>query len=470
MRRRTPSLGVILLLAACAGPASIPPAPSSAGSPGAAASPACVADADCAALVSDAPCFAPVCASGRCQRAPRPAGFVLPDGVAHDCKQRVCGAEGAVEERPDPGDAPPPSRACAAVRCTPTGPVEAITPGAACDGAGTCTREGACAHVEQVAVGDNHGCALLRGGEVRCFGWDESGQLSGVHATRLDRNSEPAPLRAPAVRIAANDDQSCAILRDGAVACWGGGDAFRLRPGKDGLDAVRIEGVRDATQIGASRHQTCALHEGGVISCWGTRKPNAVLVARPRGKVAELVVGANGVCGLLDDHRVQCFRTRFEETPSARSLMPEAAALRGVVSLALGRSHACAVLEGGAVECWGNNMDGPVDPKHPTRNNDWVPPVRIADLPPARSVATSFRQTCAVLADGRVICWGMPWDGEGRGRLRELPLRAVTVGMAYEWGCALTPTGGVMCVGSTGLGLSSSHEYRPDVPPWPVLF
>jgi hypothetical protein len=396
---------------------------------------------------------------------------VLPGGVAHDCKQRVCGAEGSVEERLDLDDAPPASRPCTVMRCTPAGPVEEAAPaGASCEGSGTCARGGACVQVEQVAIGDNHGCALLRGGEVRCFGWDHGGQLSGAHGVRLLRTGEPGPLREPAVRIAVNDHQSCALLRDGAVACWGGGDAFRPRPGKGAPEVVRVQGIREATQLEGARGQTCALHAGGVISCWGAARPNAVLVATPRRPVAQLVVGASGVCGVLDDRRVQCFHTRFEETPSGRSLMPEAAALRGVVALALGRTHACAVLDGGAVECWGNGMDGNVDPTHPTRNNDWVPPVRIAGLPPAKAVATSLRQTCAVLVDGKVVCWGLPYDGEGRGVLRELPFHAVTMGMAYEWGCALAAAGGVTCVGDTGFGNSSTRGYQPAAPPWPVLF
>jgi hypothetical protein len=57
---------------------------------------------------------------------------------------------------------------------------------------------------------------------------------------------------------------------------------------------------------------------------------------------------------------VQCFRTRFEEDPSARSVLPDAATLHGVRSLALGLSgdSGCALATEGTAQCWGRDVFG----------------------------------------------------------------------------------------------------------------
>jgi hypothetical protein len=253
------------------------------------------------------------------------------------------------------------------------------------------------------------------------------------------------------------------------VVCWGnrGEDGVLFKLGKRGPLVAAIEKLGPATQLSGAGGQNCALHSEGLISCWGDGSSRAILVAKPRRPVEKLVVGPNGVCSLLDDRRLQCFRTPFEDSPSSTSLLPDAATLQGVTALALGHWHACVVLGKGEVQCWGNNGDGEVAPDNATR---WMPPTRMDGLPPATSVAVAKRHSCALLADDRVMCWGSPHDGESRGTLRELPMRARTLGMMYETSCALTVEGILQCWGDKGFGAASSHAHRPTDPPWAVPF
>jgi alpha-tubulin suppressor-like RCC1 family protein len=86
----------------------------------------------------------------------------------------------------------------------------------------------------QVAVGRQHACAVLGSGRVYCWGNAGAGRLLGtalkadaVHGTptRIDG------FGGPAVALAAGGSSMCALLRSGAVECWGANDRGQLGNG-----------------------------------------------------------------------------------------------------------------------------------------------------------------------------------------------------------------------------------------------
>lgn len=86
----------------------------------------------------------------------------------------------------------------------------------------------------QVVVGRQHSCAVLGSGRVYCWGNSGPGRQLGtafkadaVHGTptRIDGFSGPA------VALAAGDNATCALLRSGAVECWGSNDRGQLGSG-----------------------------------------------------------------------------------------------------------------------------------------------------------------------------------------------------------------------------------------------
>jgi alpha-tubulin suppressor-like RCC1 family protein len=342
-------------------------------------------------------------------------------------------------------------------------------PADTCHDGGACTHAGACVKLAGLAVGQHHGCVWLEDGRAYCFGSDDWGELGGVPRTSYDRLTTLVPFATDVIAMSANAAQSCALQRDGSVLCWGTNTdrATEAMKAKSGPVMARIEKLGPATQLSAASRQTCALHSEGVISCWDAYwRP--ILVGKPRRPVGKLVVGPNGVCAVLDDASVQCFRTRFEEDPSAPSVLPDAGKLRGVKALALGRGHACAVLVGGEVQCWGTDMNGEVNPKSGNAwNRPLLKPGKIEGLPPAESVAVAFRHTCALLTDGRVMCWGWPNDGESAGPFGTLPFRARAIGLTYDGGCAVATEGTAQCWGDFPWH-AAAHGHNPSKPPWVV--
>lgn len=90
--------------------------------------------------------------------------------------------------------------------------------------------------VRQISAGGRHTCILDQAGGARCFGSNGFGQL-GIDRAMPRLSSIPA---APvsdlpaASRLATGTDHTCAILRDGALRCWGSNVLGQLGDGERG--------------------------------------------------------------------------------------------------------------------------------------------------------------------------------------------------------------------------------------------
>jgi alpha-tubulin suppressor-like RCC1 family protein len=82
--------------------------------------------------------------------------------------------------------------------------------------------------VKAMAAGGSHTCAVLVGGDVKCWGSDDFGQLGDGSTT-----AQPAPvsvsgLNGTAVGIAAGGGHTCVLLQSGGVRCWGSNQSGQL--------------------------------------------------------------------------------------------------------------------------------------------------------------------------------------------------------------------------------------------------
>src|SRR3546814_1868658 len=88
-----------------------------------------------------------------------------------------------------------------------------------------------------IACGDEHTCALLDDGSVKCWGSGAVGQLG--YGDGISRGDEPNEMgdnlptvdlgtNRTAVAIACGDRHTCALLDDGSVKCWGSGAVGQL--------------------------------------------------------------------------------------------------------------------------------------------------------------------------------------------------------------------------------------------------
>ena len=75
--------------------------------------------------------------------------------------------------------------------------------------------------VRAMAVGQSFTCALVDGGTVDCWGYNQDGELGRAENGQV--TAQPGPPLTGVTAIAAGEDRACALLADGTVQCWGSG-------------------------------------------------------------------------------------------------------------------------------------------------------------------------------------------------------------------------------------------------------
>ena len=269
--------------------------------------------------------------------------------------------------------------------------------------------------VVDVTVGDEHTCALLGDGQVKCWGFNLWGQLGlGDTAHRGDGSGEMgAALPAVdlgtgrhAVQIDAGAFATCAVLDDGTVKCWGsnnGGvlglgdtDARGDAPGEmgDDLAPVDLGTGRTATVVSVGDLHACALLDDGSVKCWGA--------------------GVNGRLGTGDSS------SRGDDPGELGDALPpvDLGPGRTATKISAGGAHTCAVLDDATVRCWGAGADGRLGLGDTSDRGDGpgelgaaLPAVLLGPGRTATDVAAANAHTCALLDDGSVKCWGFNGDG-----------------------------------------------------------
>jgi alpha-tubulin suppressor-like RCC1 family protein len=192
------------------------------------------------------------------------------------------------------------------------------------------------AGVVSVTGGFNYTCALLATGGVKCWGSNFTGGLGDGSPITFPPYTRSTPGDVlgltSGVSAIAQDDHTCAIVAGGALKCWGSDLYAELGDGVINFAQpvpVSTAGISGVSAVAAGSSFTCALAAGGAVSCWG------------RNDVGQ---AGNGTSG-FDYFRV------FAPTPVT-------GLASGVAAIAAGYSHACAIVPGGAVRCWGSNSYG----------------------------------------------------------------------------------------------------------------
>ncbi len=307
--------------------------------------------------------------------------------------------------------------------------------------------------VVQVVTGSLHTCALLDTGAVRCWGDGGSGKLGYGNENDIGDDETPASagdvdVGGTVVQLAAGESHTCALLDTGAVRCWGSGFAGQLgypelaHIGDDETPAtagdVPVGGP--VVQVTAGYWHTCALFESGFVRCWGANlfgqcgygtdtglsSPTEHGNVNVGGTVRQISASDEHTCALLDTRAVRCWgrglsgRLGYGSTEHIGDDENPASAgdidLGGTaVLVSAGSEHTCAILDGGAVRCWGLGMDGALGYGNNETIGDNETPASAGDVilgGAAEFVDTGESSTCALLTTGGVRCWG--YGGSGR--------------------------------------------------------
>ncbi|HYO71283.1 MAG TPA: RTX toxin, partial [Archangium sp.] len=129
----------------------------------------------------------------------------------------------------------------------------------------------------QLSAGGNHTCALLDNGYLRCWGANGSGQLGYGNTSNRTTPGSDLVTGSKVLQVATGNDHTCALLNSGTIKCWGQGLYGQLGYGvKDNVHAPVTTAVGNVDLSGATAYRvstglthTCALLSTGAARCWG---------------------------------------------------------------------------------------------------------------------------------------------------------------------------------------------------------
>ena len=239
----------------------------------------------------------------------------------------------------------------------------------------------------------------------------------------------------------------------------------------------------EAPVVATGGGHTCAA-SGGAAYCWGrddsgqlgnggaSGDPDATAPVQVSGlgSVVQLCAGASHSCAVLHDGRVACWgngasgqlgtgTTNDAFAPALLTEFGPAAPLGPAVQVACGEAFSCALLADGRVACFGDNVHGQLG-NGTTTEHDSATPINSTER--FEQLAAGNSHACAVRAsDDALFCWGEGSHGKlGDGATSDnlVPARVGSligvsaVAAGDEHTCAVLSSGRALCWGSNEAG------------------
>ena len=272
------------------------------------------------------------------------------------------------------------------------------------------------------------------------------------------------------IDIALGNDHTCALHQDTTVSCWGSNGSGQIGAGlSDDIvgtptkvktedssgNLVRLTGIK---AISGGGFHTCGLHQDTTVSCWGrSSHPHAnqgpecsytnttgligtfngncagkILASENKelNNVIQISSGEHRSCALLNSGTISCwsfaffeniFNKNFADSPKYLETVPD---INDATAIAVAGSHACAIHLDMTVSCWGQGSygrlgDGVVDTlgsigfansrsvSNPTKTKKLDENNNLIDLTNVKSISADRLHTCAIHTDESLSCWGV---------------------------------------------------------------
>ena len=299
-------------------------------------------------------------------------------------------------------------------------------------------------NVNDISLGSNHTCALLKDEKLWCWGDNAYGQVGGGNlGTDQTSPVKVTPSRSWTIpkAVQLGENHSCAIMDDIAtnkvkiIDCWGRNNKGQLgdrisTSDRDTPRRVKGFGSDESTEtLEVGMYNGCVIikdiditdgtDNNGYLTCWGkndfgqtgtgqtvTELNEARQVILGAGRTAVSVkIGPNNICVILDNNALKCWgknnfgqvgvgNTSNHSTPKSIDFGSEQ-----TDEIAVGGGHSCAVLTNGDLKCWGDRQYGKL-------GIGGTSPQEVASIKKPKSVKSGEEHSCAILQDNTLWCWG----------------------------------------------------------------
>ncbi|APJ04402.1 RCC1 domain-containing protein [Silvanigrella aquatica] len=348
-----------------------------------------------------------------------------------------------------------------------------------------------------LSAADLGACVVMRSGNIKCWGYNSTGQLGNASAT-----DSATPVLASvngtasvssgdfAVSVSAALGTTCGYFKSG-FKCWGDNTQGQLGNGNttSSNNPVSVSNIGSKTlkSFAVGDQHSCALYTDSTESCWssnafgqvgdgtsGTSRLTGVTASLPTGDSVISYIAASDrmTCAVTTSSNGYCWGNTtstylnllFNPTPTFMGSNLTA------VSSGDG-SHMCFINKNQGLQCFGNNANGQLGNSSTVLSSTLV---GVNNLSGVEMVVTGDNHTCAVANDYKnVYCWGDNTFGQvGAGSsqtqftvpnigspVQGFPANSKIVDIAAsdKTNCVLLSTDDVYCWGANGGGLGNGY-------------
>ena len=359
--------------------------------------------------------------------------------------------------------------------------------------------------VSGVAAGGAHSCALTLSGGVKCWGWNQFGQLGDGTQTDRTLPVDVIGLNAALTSLAAGNGHTCGVTSGGGLKCWGRDD-FGQVGGGGGYELTPISvPVPPVTSVAAGLYHTCALTTAGGVLCWGnnefgqlgdgttTNRSSPATVSGLGSGIRAIGAGDRYTCAALDSGSVKCWGNNtfgalgtttsdvctVFSSPCSKVALTATVLSANAIAVDGGWGHTCVITAAGGVQCWG------WDTNHKLGcGSSCIPGAQIQDVQgldgAAVQLAVQGTKSCVVVDTNSAQCWGAGYLGDGTSgasppvQVLGIEGSAVAVDVGGKLNisnhaCSITLSGNAFCWGSNGDGQIGDGQACGTSCPAPVI-
>lgn len=286
----------------------------------------------------------------------------------------------------------------------------------------------------QIVAGANHTCVLANDGTVWCWGSGGFNQIANGGTSASDPVQVALGTGITASRLFAGGSTTCALTSDTNLTCWGRNNKGQVGNGSTqasgGVTPTAVTGIPASFTVAdvevGDLHVCAVATDGSSLWCWGNDlkgqlgtvsdasldKSTPTQTDSVGGTARTVSAGTQFSCATLADNTASCWGNNFYgqlgrgTTSPATTGAPGATSVVGSINkVVTGTDHACALMTGGAVQCWGRNQYGQVG--NGTSGSNVLAPAAVSALAgTVLDLAVGANHACAVIATGAVQCWG----------------------------------------------------------------
>jgi alpha-tubulin suppressor-like RCC1 family protein len=279
-------------------------------------------------------------------------------------------------------------------------------------------------------------------------------------------------------------EHTCTVA-NGGLRCTGSNNLLQLglTDAMDRAGLTVVPGVDGVISVRTGDGFTCVLDASGVLSCFGSNTMGELGAgesldrrAEPRevelpGPIAQLEASFGGACAILQSGALYCWGNDGEDQLSQPNPVDrifrtpvQVMASETFADVSMGQGHLCAIATDGALYCTGRNQVGEcgLGAGAPDR----ISTLTRVGTPRYRDVACGQNHTCAIDEEGALYCWGGDREADGHegplGLATSDPqLSPVAIGTERDWtavsvdtfhSCGLRGEGELWCWGRNAEG------------------